>query len=337
MATKTVSLADFPEISRRKRIRTDFLRRIYGRATNNDLALSLANRRYQRALKQLPVPESTAATDRIAADLRANGIAFGRFDEIFDASFLDVIHGRFDAFLEAFLQTRPNDPEGKATYQDTIHKAHLFKPSDPVSDYCAHPAFALIAAKYMNMVPRFVGSSFWRTRPPPDGERIYSQLWHRDYNDRLLTKVFLYLNDVGDCGGYFEYVAGTQKNGRYHGMFDRTGPDGLRAYPDNAEVEAFVAGLPSFDLRDVPPDWWTSESAPWHSKPAVIRCQAPRGTLIFADTFGIHRGGHVQEGLRDMIMTTYSTNLNVHKPHFSVSLEYAETLSPFMRMTFGLD
>jgi hypothetical protein len=36
-------------------------------------------------------------------------------------------------------------------------------------------------------------------------------------------------------------------------------------------------------------------------------------------------------------MTTYSTNFNIHKPHFAVTEEFAASLDPFMRMVFGLE
>jgi hypothetical protein len=37
-----------------------------------------------------------------------------------------------------------------------------------------------------------------------------------------------------------------------------------------------------------------------------------------------------------MIMTTYSTNFNVHPPHFAVTRGYADSLTPFMRLAFGV-
>jgi hypothetical protein len=35
-------------------------------------------------------------------------------------------------------------------------------------------------------------------------------------------------------------------------------------------------------------------------------------------------------------MTTFSTNANVHRPHFEVTLEFAQRLSPFMRRVFAV-
>jgi len=77
-------------------------------------------------------------------------------------------------------------------------------------------------------------------------------------------------------------------------------------------------------------------SPPWRRQPSLIQCTAPRGTLIFADTFGFHRGGHVTSSHRDVIMTTYSSNFNIHKPHFAVTAAFADGLTPFMKTAFGL-
>ena len=205
-----------------------------------------------------------------------------------------------------------------------------------MSQYLGEPRFAAIAARYMGMVPRFVGSSFWHTREAKSDARLYSQAWHRDYNDRMLVKVFLYLTDVGRDEGYLEYVAGAHGRGPLGRQHDRIGPDGFRAYPDSAVVDRQLARLPVVELPDVPVDRRSGEAAPWHRTPTVIRCMAPKATLIFADTFGLHRGGFVRSGYRDMIMTTYSTNFNIHKPHFAVAEDFAKELTPFMRMAFGL-
>ena len=43
-------------------------------------------------------------------------------------------------------------------------------------------------------------------RPQRGGERMSSQRWHRDFNDRHLLKAFLYLVDVDEETGPFEYV-----------------------------------------------------------------------------------------------------------------------------------
>jgi hypothetical protein len=327
----------FPQLVRHETLPSDRWRALYARATNNRFAFRVLNRRYVQGFRTLEAPKLTEVGRRVAADLQADGIAFAHVCEFFDAAFFATISTCFAEYLDDFVRANPTpSAKGKAVFLDTIHKSHVLVPDDPVSAFLASPELAAIARRYMGMVPRFVGVSFWHTRSAAGDARQFSQLWHRDYNDRMLVKAFLYLSEVGPEQGYFEYVTGSHARGAAGRRFDRIGSDGFRAYPDSATVDQFVAALPVYDLSDVSADRRFGAAAPWHHKVSVVRCIAPRGTLIFADTFGLHRGGFVKSGHRDMIMTTYSTNFNVHKPHFAVSRAFAQELTPFMRMVFGL-
>jgi hypothetical protein len=336
-AGELVKLRKFPQLERLNDLPSGRARETYARGLNNPHSFLVLNRRYIAAMRKFPAPPISDAGRRVAQDLAANGIAFAAFDEFFPPALFSTISERFYGYLAEFERTRtPAMSEGKGVFLDTVHKSHTFVADDAVSTYLADPGVAAVAAHYMGMVPRFVGSSFWRTRPATEGDRLYSQLWHRDYNDRMLTKMFLYLTDVGEHEGYFEFIAGSHESGLLGAEFDRIGPDGFRAYPDATAVEARVAALPAYRLDQVPLERRSGEAAPWHRTPAVVRAIAPRATLIFADTYGLHRGGFVHAGHRDMVMTTYSTNFNVHKPHYAVTRGFADSLSPFMRMSFGI-
>ena len=79
----------------------------------------------------------------------------------------------------------------------------------------------------------------WYSVPQPAAaERISSQRWHRDYNDKHLLKVFLYLVDVDEEMGPFQYVAGSQPGGPYADAWEWQ-PLGQN-YPTEEELEARV-------------------------------------------------------------------------------------------------
>jgi hypothetical protein len=333
---QTVDVRPFPHLQRWEHFKGNFARSLYARATNNEVAFRWINRDFVRGLREVAPPPLSPVGKRIVGDLAADGFALANFSEFFDLGFFNEIKGAFDRFREEFDKTNANRKlKGKAVFLDTIHRAHTFTLNDPVSTYLATPEFATISANYMGMVPRYVGSSFWHTKPAP-ADRQDSQLWHRDYNDRRLVKIFLYLNDVGHENGYFEYVTGTHINGPYGRKFDAIGSNGYRQYPDQQVLGNTLAKIPTVQLDSVAETDRSGDRASWHKNPSVVQCQAPAGTMIFADTFGIHRGGYIKNGHRDMIMTTFSTNFNVHKPHFSVTSEFAESLNPFMKMVFGV-
>jgi len=337
MAHGTVELRPFPLLAQHDRWKKFTpARNLLGKLTNNTFADRWLNREYIEAYRSAAIPDLSPVAKRVVEDLTANGVAFASLDEFFGPETLGKLTDAFNGYHEQFKAKDSGKRKGKQVYITTIYRAHTFLPNDFVSDYLGSEQYAALSARYMGMIPRFVGNSFWHTYPGPTEERMHSQLWHRDYNDRLLVKAFLYLNDVGEMNGPFEYFSGTHGQGPLGRTFNRTGPDGLRLYPDSKEMEEFLRPLPLVKLDDVEEQNRYGNRAPWAGKPSRILCTGPAGSLVFADTFGLHRGGYVQEGHRNLIMTTFSTNSNVHKPHFEVTREFAEGLSPFMRKVFGL-
>ena len=163
-AEEMVPVRTFPQLDRHTRLPSDGWRAAYARATNNRLYFKAVNRRYIQALRELSPPELTEAGERVAGDLRANGIAFAEFSEFFEPHFFETIQSCFAEYLLEFNRGRTGARKGKEVFLDTIHKSHTFVPDDPVSTYLAAPIVAATSARYMGMVPRFVGSSFWRTR-----------------------------------------------------------------------------------------------------------------------------------------------------------------------------
>ena len=123
-----------------------------------------------------------------------------------------------------------------------------------------------VANAYLEMWSKLEYVDVWYSVPQPAAaERISSQRWHRDYNDKHLLKAFLYLVDVDEEMGPFQYVAGSQPGGPYADAWPWK-PLGEN-YPTEDELEARIPG-------DGGPD-----------------VHRPAGTLIFCNTSGFHRGG----------------------------------------------
>ena len=73
-----------------------------------------------------------------------------------------------------------------------------------------------VANTYLRMRSKLEYVDVWYSVPQPkEANRISSQLWHRDYNDKHLLKAFLYLVDVDEEMGPFQYIAGSQPGGPY--------------------------------------------------------------------------------------------------------------------------
>src|SRR5437899_5275868 len=111
-------------------------------------------------------------------------------------------------------------------------------------------------------------------------ERQSSQRWHRDFNDRHLLKAFLYLVDVDDDSGPFEYVP-------------RSAP--------GSELDHLWPWRPLGD--NYPPE----EELAAKVEDRAVSFTAPRGTLIFCNTSGFHRGGFAVTKPHVLATFTYSS------------------------------
>ena len=61
-----------------------------------------------------------------------------------------------------------------------------------------------LANSYLDMWAKLEYLDLWHTPPTDAADRVSSQRWHRDFNDRLLLKAFVYLADVDAGAGPFE-------------------------------------------------------------------------------------------------------------------------------------
>ena len=139
-----------------------------------------------------------------------------------------------------------------------------------------------IANTYLGMWSKLEYVDVWYSVPQPaDAQRISSQRWHRDYNDKHLLKVFLYLVDVDESMGPFQYVPGSQPGGPYAYVWPWQ-PLGQN-YPTEEELEALIPAS------------------------SVKAFTAPKGTLIFCNTAGFHRGGFSTTDPRVLATATYSS------------------------------
>jgi hypothetical protein len=137
-----------------------------------------------------------------------------------------------------------------------------------------------VANTYLGMWTKLEYIDVWYTPPADESERKSSQRWHRDFNDRHLLKAFLYLVDVDEETGPFEYVP--------------------RSAPGN-ELEHLWPWRPLGD--NYPPDDELTAKIEGKSVSFI----APKGTVIFCNTSGFHRGGFASGKPRALATVTYSS------------------------------
>jgi ectoine hydroxylase-related dioxygenase (phytanoyl-CoA dioxygenase family) len=167
-------------------------------------------------------------------------------------------------------------------------KDFLIRPQDaqvvvadsPLLRFAASPLLLDTVQESLGCDVRLQSAELWYVVPWMGRDKQWSHSWHRDPEDVRIVKMFLYISDVDQDSGPFEYVEGSHRD-----YFNLCQPG---RYMDPANY----AHLPAS---------------------ACLRNTGPAGSLLMANTSGIHRGG-------------YGT-----KPRVSVALSYVSELGPARR------
>jgi len=248
----------------------------------------LSNRSSRSQFGDAP-PELDELQQGILSEVREQGYALRSFQDVFpdEAHWQELVaqRDRFVASTEADLaaggehvRVRP----GKEFVVRLCSYGVELGPDDPWFRAVSSPRLLDLANTYLEMWSKLEYVDVWYSVPQPEAaERISSQRWHRDYNDKHLLKVFLYLVDVDEDMGPFQFVAGSQPGGPYAGVWGWE-PLGQN-YPTEDELEARI-----------PAD-------------AVQTFTGPAGTLLFCNTAGFHRGGFSTTKPRVLATATYSS------------------------------
>jgi len=157
-----------------------------------------------------------------------------------------------------------------------------FDPTSVFAKFALSTSFVNIANLYFKMKARLRYYNVWYTAATTSDARE-SQLWHFDREDRLILKIFVYLSDVDTGSGPFTYAPQTHKKGKLRSIspeyFDESG---VRRTND----DQMASVLPRENWRV---------------------CTGKKGTVIFADTRGFHKGGEARTGDRLMFTCMYTS------------------------------
>ena len=205
----------------------------------------LSNRASRGHFGEAP-PQLDDLQQSVLADVREQGYSVRSFQDVFsDAGLWGEIEEQRNGFVASteadlaaggeHVRVRP----GKEFVVRLQSYGVELGPADPWFRAVSSQRLLDIANAYLEMWSKLEYVDVWYSVPQPAAaERISSQRWHRDYNDKHLLKVFLYLVDVDESMGPFQYVAGSQPGGPYA---DAWGWQPLgQHYPTEEELESRV-------------------------------------------------------------------------------------------------
>jgi phytanoyl-CoA dioxygenase PhyH len=252
----------------------------------------------------------------ILADVKEQGFAVRSFHELVDDAeqwrAIEEQRDRFVATTEADLAAGGDHVRVRPGKEFVVRLQSYgveLGPTDPWFRVVSSQRLLDLANAYLEMWSKLEYVDVWYSVPQPAAaERISSQRWHRDYNDKHLLKVFLYLVDVDEEMGPFQYVAGSQPGGPHA---DAWGWQPLgQHYPTEEELEGRVPAS------------------------AVQTFTGPAGTLLFCNTAGFHRGGFSTTKPRVLATATYSSpaslaSLTVRSYEYSGTLDELDPAARF--------
>jgi hypothetical protein len=245
----------------------------------------LSNRR-SRALYAAHRPSLDDTQRRVVQELHDNGFSLLSADRLFPPETWQAVQDEgadFVAATRAGLEGDGGELRRRAGKDFLVRKYDMggvVSLDNPWLSACIGRRLLDIASEYLQLWSKLEYIDMWYSLPVGEGaERRASQIWHRDFDDSHLLKVFLYLSDVDAGSGPFEYVPGSQPGGRYAGVhpwqpmgFGRISEPELAKHVQADDVRTFTA---------------------------------PMGTLIFCNTSGLHRGGFAKSKPRVLAAVTY--------------------------------
>lgn len=248
----------------------------------------LSNRAARRRLAHEP-PQLDEVQRSVVADLERQGYATVSFQDLEpDGAVRAEIEEQSRRFATETEQALASDGEGlrRRAGKEFVVRLHSYDGhvglDDPWFRFSASRRMLDLANAYLGLMSKLEYVDVWYSIPQEvSSERKASQRWHRDYNDRHLLKAFLYLVDVDEETGPFEYVAGSARGGPYAG--DWPWRPLSESYPPQDEL-----------AERIPPE-------------AIKTFTAPKGTIIFCNTSGFHRGGFATAKPRVLATATYSS------------------------------
>ena len=213
----------------------------------------------------------------VVAALRRDGVVISDFVSVF---------GETGLFEEAAAEAARRYDQQDAADQPVAagsKETFLTKLGDPSYDVAhpfariaLHPRALAVANAYLGLRSTLRALDVWLTRPTP-GPAIQTQLWHRDGDDIVNVKLFVYFTDVTPEAGPLTYAR-------------RTHPFGSRRELPERDEQA--RSTDEAMARVAPESEW-------------LLCDGKRGTVVFADTCGYHKQRKPDTAERMLLMAHY--------------------------------
>jgi hypothetical protein len=239
---------------------------------------------------------SPTANDNSAAkvieNLNRDGIAVTSIDELLadkkpfaelETAVENLLESRRDELREIKSKAGDANLIGAKTFNVELLGSKVeFDAESVFARFALQETFLNIANAYFGMLVKLRYYNVWQTFATV-GEARESQLWHFDREDNYILKLFLYLKDVDEGAGPFTYAPKTHRKGKLWGN-----------QPEFSLEQNVMRSTDEQMSAVVPKENW-------------VRGIGKKGTIIFADTRGFHKGGEARTDDRLMFTAMFTS------------------------------
>jgi hypothetical protein len=213
----------------------------------------------------------------VVDELRREGVVITDFETVFGSTSL------YDAAAAEVQRRYDARPREDGAAAEGSKGTFLTKLGDPAYDFAhpfaqvaLHPGALAVANGYLKLRSTLRALDVWHTHPTA-GPAIQTQLWHRDGDDVVNVKMFVYFTNVTRAAGPLSYAPGTHPYGS------------RRELPEHDQE----ARSTDEQMREVVPE------AEW------VLCAGPPKTVVFADTCGYHKQLKPESDERMLLVAHY--------------------------------
>lgn len=245
-------------------------------------------------------PKLDSSQQAILDRLNKDGIVSFNFEELFgNRQVFDELQQFYAAHQQKYAaeinEQRENRGNSKSYIYSIRDKYDVFDMKNPMVKVAVNDRLMPVVNSYLGLAGDFRYYDIWQTFIANQGP-VRSQNWHRDPEDYLMVKVFIYLNDVDETGGPFMYAKGSHAKGANFKDPEWYKEDGRNANRSSDEnVEKIIPRS----------DWMTATGK--------------AGTVILADTRGLHKGGFATHNERIMYNSMFVSPSSYFKPTFQTN------------------
>lgn len=212
----------------------------------------------------------------IVEQLRRDGIVITDAETVFgDRALYDDAADRARNLYRAPRDESGAEVGSKATFLTKLVSG-TFEFDDPFVRLALHPNALAVANGYLRLRSHLRALDLWLTKPT-EGPAIQTQLWHRDSDDVMNVKMFVYFTEVRPAAGPLRYAPGTHPLGAKRKLPERD----EQARSTDRQMEQIVPER----------DW--------------VLCVGSPGTVVFADTCGYHKQQKPETDERLLLVSHY--------------------------------